>query len=491
MTGPLVELRDVTVRAGGRVLLEEVNLCLGHGEALRLAGPNGGGKTTLLRLLAGEVAPVSGARIYHLGNGTQWSAVRARRTLSVVGPDAEAFYLTREWAQTARDVLLAGFEGDTLRLWDPTPGAVARLEEVAALTGVGPLLDRDFRTLSHGQRRRVVLARALMPSPEAILLDEFTDGLSGRARAELGDVLTRVYGAGVAVVLATHRPEEAPSLPWRTLHVREGRVTADGETGHTSDTGTPLPSPPGSGDLVRLRDVRVYRNGHLALGPLDWTWEAGQHWLVTGENGSGKSTLARLIAGELHAAFGGTVERPYLPRDLLTERRRTLGLVGAEVGIRQRRAWTGQDVIGSAWGGTEGFSPDLTPEQAGRVNTLAAHLGLTDLLDRNAETLSQGQLRRLLLARAVAHQPRLLILDEGLDFLDTVARARFLTLLPDLARNGTHILVIAHRETDAPHGLTHHLHLEGGRVAFSRPLEGAVSGQLPATGTVPSYPSDD
>ncbi|GAA5512629.1 ABC transporter ATP-binding protein ModF [Deinococcus carri] len=469
-TVPLVALRDVTVRAGGRTLLEGVSLDLRPGEALCLAGPNGGGKTTLLRLLSGEAAPVQGERVYGLGGSLQRSAVRARRSLSVVGPDAEAFYLTRDWAQTVRDVLLAGFEGDTLRLWEPGTEALARLTEVAALTEVTGLLERDFRTLSHGQRRRVVLARALMPRPELLLLDEFTDGLSAGARETLGRVLGDLHAAGVAIVLATHRPEEAPPLPWRTLWVEGGRVVAGQATAPPPTTAVHLPPPPSSGDLVRLRDVEVYRNGHRALGPLSWTWEAGQHWLVTGENGSGKSTLARLIAGELHPALGGRIERPFLTRDLLSERRRTVGLVGAEVGIRQRRAWTGREVIGSAWGGSEGFTAELTPEQAARVEELAAHLHVTDLLDRRAEALSQGQLRRLLLARAVGHAPRLLMLDEGLDFLDAGARSRFLALLPELARQGTHVMVIAHRPQDAPPGLTHHLRLEGGRVAGADPL---------------------
>jgi molybdate transport system ATP-binding protein len=156
----LVELKDVTVRAGDRTLLGGVNLSLRGGEALRLFGPNGGGKTTLLRLLSGEVSPVSGQRTYVLNGVRQNSAVRARRSLSVVGPDAEAFYLTRDWAQSVRDVLLAAFEGNPLNLWQATPEAESRLAEVMALTRLEPLLDRDFRTLSHGQRRRVVLARA-------------------------------------------------------------------------------------------------------------------------------------------------------------------------------------------------------------------------------------------------------------------------------------------------------------------------------------------
>lgn len=93
---PLVTLRDVTVRVGGQAVLEHVSLTLERGAALHLSGPNGGGKTTLLRLLAGEVAPVQGERVYGLGGAVQRSAVQARRTLSVVGPDAEAFYLTRD-----------------------------------------------------------------------------------------------------------------------------------------------------------------------------------------------------------------------------------------------------------------------------------------------------------------------------------------------------------------------------------------------------------
>ncbi|GGO22714.1 ATP-binding cassette domain-containing protein [Deinococcus humi] len=461
----LVELRDVTVRAGGRTLLEGVNLCLKQGEALRLFGPNGGGKTTLLRLLAGEVSPVSGQRSYVLNGMRQTSAVRARRSLSVVGPDAEAFYLTRDWAQSVRDVLLAAFEGDTLKLWEATPEAGARLAEVVALTSLEPLLDRDFRTLSHGQRRRVVLARALMPRPEALLLDEFTDGLSVGARRDLGRVLEDVHASGLAIVLATHRPEEAPELPWRTVRVEGGQVREEQATSPPLFPALHLPIAPGTGDLVRLNEVEVWRNGQRALGPLSWTWEAGQHWLVTGENGSGKSTLARLIAGELHPALGGSVQRPYLRRDLLTERRRTVGLVGAELGIRQRRDWTGQDIIASAWHGTEGFVPELSADEREQVRELAAQLDLLDLLPRHAETLSQGQLRRLLLARAVAHAPTLLILDEGLDFVDAGSRAHFLARLPALVRGGTHLMVIAHRNNDAPDGLTHHLHLEGGRMA--------------------------
>ena len=476
---PLVHLEHVTVIAGGQALLRDLSLTVRPGEALRLAGPNGGGKTTLLRLLAGQVAPVSGTRTYALGGQVQPSAVQARRTLSVVGPDAEAFYLTRDWELTVRDVLLAGAEGEHLRLWEATPEQLARLDEVAALTGVEPLLERDFRTLSHGQRRRVMLARALMPAPPLLLLDEFTDGLSEAARADLGDMLRRVHAAGTALVLATHRPEEAPALNWRTVYVSGGELSDEPPAARSAPLAIPATLPPAPSAapsaLVELTDAEVFRNGHRALGPLSWTWAAGQHWLVTGENGSGKSTLARLIAGELHPALGGSVARPFLARDVQSERRHTTGLVSAEVGIRQRfnpsgREWRGRDVIASAFAGTEGFTEDVTPQQWEAVDVLAGRLDLGELLERDVQALSQGQLRRLLLARAAVHRPRLLLLDEGLDFVDARSRALFLNLLPELVAGGTHLLVVAHRETDAWAGLTHHLHLTGGRVAGQRAL---------------------
>lgn len=478
MSIPLVDLKDVSVIAGGRTLLSGVTLSLGSGEALRLAGPNGGGKTTLLRLLAGQIAPVSGERVYGLGGGFQRSAVQARRSLSMVGPDAEAFYLTRDWEQTVRDVLLAGYAGETLNLWEADEKALKRLAEVVKLTHLGPLLERDFRTLSHGQRRRAMLARALMSAPELLLLDEFTDGLSHRARAELGELLVQIHAAGTAIVLATHRPEEAPALNWRTVYVQNGEVgsgkwEADNSKGksagrvvHSPLTTDHSPAAP----LVTLQNAEVYRNGHHALGPITWTWQSGQHWLLTGENGSGKSTLARLIAGEFHPASGGSIRRPFLGRDLLSQRRRNIGVVGAELGIRQRgagwgREWLGRDVIASAFAGTEGFAEEVTPAQWQEVERLAERLGVMELLEQNAETLSQGQLRRLLLARATVHRPQLLILDEGLDFLDADSRERFQDLLPELIAAGTHLMVIVHRESDAPAGLTHHLHLEGGKVA--------------------------
>ncbi|WP_293910615.1 ATP-binding cassette domain-containing protein [Deinococcus sp.] len=487
---PLAVLSNVTVSLG-RPLLCGLDFTLMPGAAWLIGGPNGGGKSSFLRVLRGELLPNQGERTYHLGGQVSRSGVRALRALALVSPEQEAFYLTRDWLQTVGDVLLSGLSGEALRLSEPGTADLARLAEVAAQTGLNALLERDFRTLSHGQRRRALLGRALMPRPAALLLDEFTDGLSAAARAELGEVLRGVWQSGVAVVLVTHRPEEAPDLPWQRAWIEGGRLKP-GQPGldrpaqalrvsSPTSSSAPAPMSPAPIDpapLIVVEQAEVYRNGHHALGPVTWTWHSGEHWLVTGENGAGKSTLARLIAGELHPALGGQVHRPFLQRERLERdlghlRRQQIGLLGAEVAIRQRRDWTGLEVIGSAFGGTEGFTHELNREQRRRVLELAGRLGVGELLTRSAATLSQGQWRRLLLARALVARPRLIILDEGLDFLDAESRLEVTALIAEAQRQGSHLLVVSHREADVPPGLTHHLKLGGGKVVSSGPLRQA------------------
>jgi molybdate transport system ATP-binding protein len=479
---PLAELRSVSVRLG-RPLLTDLDFTLHAGDAWLIGGPNGGGKSSFLRALRGELLPSQGERTYRFGGEALRSGVRALRAFTLVSPEQEAFYLSRDWAMTVRDVLLAGLYGEWLRLTDPADADLARLAEVAAQTGLDALLERDFRTLSHGQRRRALLGRALMPHPKALLLDEFEGGLSVGARAELGELLRNVWASGVAVVLVTHCPEEAPPLPWQRAWIENGRLSlkerpaqaltirtppsSSAVTSHAQPPGTPLAI---LEPLVILEHAEVYRNGHHALGPLDWTWHAGEHWLLSGENGAGKSTLARLIAGELHPALGGSVRRPFMTRDLGHRRRQQIGLLGAEIAVRQRRDWTGAAVIGSAFGGTEGFTHALSGEQQAQVSELAARLGVGELLTRPAATLSQGQWRRLLLARALVARPRLIILDEGLDFLDTGSRAEIMTLLAEAQQQGSHLLIVSHRQADIPAGLTHHLQLNAGQIITSGPL---------------------
>lgn len=472
MQGPLVQLLNVDAAQGGRTVLRSLNFELRAGQSWLIGGGNGAGKSSFFKLLRGDLTPTAGERRYGL-DGRMWrSAVRAKRAFALVGPEQEAFYLTRDWVQTARDLLLAGHEGLDPRLWAPEAAALARLDEVAGLLSLTPLLDRDVRTLSHGQRRRALLGRALMTGPQALLLDEFSDGLDAGARAELGAAVTALARSGVAVLLASHRPEEAPELEWQVAHLVDGRLV-DGPAKPFANPERPTVNPrPAPGEvLVQVERASLYRNGTPVLHDLSWTWQAGQHWAVTGANGAGKSSFARLLAGELHPALGGSVRRPFLNGpDTLARRHADIGLVSAEAQIAQRRGWTGQQVLASGFAGSVGRADPLSAAQADRVAELADLLDLQDLLERPATTLSQGQLKRLLIGRALVGRPQLLLLDEPFDFLDATSRARVQAALADALAGGAHLLVIAHRPDDLPAPISHHLQLAHGRVLALRAI---------------------
>jgi osmoprotectant transport system ATP-binding protein len=205
------------VTYGGRPVLGPLDLEVRRGETVAILGPSGGGKSTLLRLLLGLLAPDAGAVRFH--DAPPGRAARLR--MGTVIQDGGLFpHLT-----AARNVtLMARHLG-----WDGARVA-ARLEELAALTRFPPDgLGRYPSELSGGQRQRVALMRALMLDPEALLLDEPLGALDPIVRADLQAELREIFGAlEKTVVLVTHDLGEAGYLAGRLVLLADGRVVQDG-----------------------------------------------------------------------------------------------------------------------------------------------------------------------------------------------------------------------------------------------------------------------
>lgn len=186
MSGAAVELRGVGVRAGGRQILQELDLVLRPGELTGLIGPSGAGKSTLIRVLLGLQQPSEGA-VAHGVSGP----------LGYVPQDDVVHR-----ALTVRQAL--GFAAE-LRL----PGLdaarrAARLEEVARQVGLAERLDVRVRRLSGGQRKRVSVALELLLAPALLVLDEPTSGLDPGLEAQLMGLFAELAAGGRAVLVATH-----------------------------------------------------------------------------------------------------------------------------------------------------------------------------------------------------------------------------------------------------------------------------------------------
>ena len=191
---PVIEIRDLSFAFGTTPVLDDVNLTIRRGDYVCMVGPNGGGKTTLLRLILGLLTPTRGAlRVFGR------SPVEARRRIGYMPQHAQ---LDSQFPVRVRDVVLMG----RLRNARLGPfGGDDRAKAAAALAEVGlsDYAKRPFSALSGGQRQRVLIARALACEPELLLLDEPTANLDPLVQDEMNDLL-RELNRRLTVILVSH-----------------------------------------------------------------------------------------------------------------------------------------------------------------------------------------------------------------------------------------------------------------------------------------------
>jgi iron complex transport system ATP-binding protein len=229
----VVALRDVAVRRAGRPILGPLDWTVRAGERWVVLGPNGSGKTTLLAVAGGWLAPTAG-EVEILGERLGRVDVRElRRRIGHASPALEPLLDARLTALELVVTARAAAFGPWWHAW--TDADRGRARALLGRLGVGHLAERSFGTLSTGERQRVCIARALMPEPDLLLLDEPAAGLDLGAREELVAALDRLASdaSPAAIVLVTHHVEEIPPSFDRVVLLRAGRIVAAGPVATT------------------------------------------------------------------------------------------------------------------------------------------------------------------------------------------------------------------------------------------------------------------
>ena len=224
--------------------------------------------------------------------------------------------------------------------------------------------------------------------------------------------------------------------------------------------------------LVEIRNATVYLKDRPVLRDIHWTLRENEHWALVGNNGSGKTTLLKLIFGELLPVEGGAVHwfGSRVWRGLEAIRRQT-GLVSAEFQQTYDQNLPALEVVVSGWFSSIGLWEQATANQRRAARALMEFLGLASLRSRPFLSLSYGERRRVLLARALVHRPRLLILDEPCAGLDIPAREQFLDTLSRLARTRTRLVYVTHHVEELLPVITHVCYLKSGRIFAAGPRE--------------------
>jgi iron complex transport system ATP-binding protein len=230
-TAAVIRLTGVSVRRAGRTILGPLDWTVAPGERWVVIGPNGSGKTTLVQVASTNLWPTTGA-VEVLGETI--GRVDARELRRRVGYASAIQEPVFDPSLTARDVVITARHGALAPWWHTFDHADrTRAEKLLDRLGVATLAGRDVGSLSTGERRRVQIARALMPDPELLILDEPAAGLDVGARETLVRDLGRLAATDrpAAIVLVTHHVEEIPAGFEYALVLGSGRVTAAGAIG--------------------------------------------------------------------------------------------------------------------------------------------------------------------------------------------------------------------------------------------------------------------
>ena len=224
----LIELERVSVMRGDNIVLRELSLRIGVGEHVAILGPNGCGKSTLIKTITRECYPLlrDGSRMAIFGR-ERWNIFDLRPLLGIVSNDLMAL-CTRDI--TGREAVLSGFFGSigVQPYHHVTPAIEQKAGEILALLEIPHLAGRPVTEMSSGEARRVLLARALVHQPRALVLDEPSNSLDVLAQNELRDILRKLARAGIGIILVTHHLADIIPEIERVILMREGRLVADG-----------------------------------------------------------------------------------------------------------------------------------------------------------------------------------------------------------------------------------------------------------------------
>jgi molybdate transport system ATP-binding protein len=485
-----VRLQRIHVSRGERVVLRDINWHIRPGQHWALVGANGAGKTQLLKLIAGAVWPVPEqrpVRRYRWGGEVRTSPYEAQDEIAYVGPERQDRYERYGWNHSVLQVIGTGIHRTDIPLHELTAAHQRTIGALARRLEITPLLPRAFLTLSYGERRLVLLARALASRPRLLLMDELLNGLDAARHANALRFLSATRRSHLPWILSVHRPQDVPASASHALILEAGQIAYRGpihkaplarwfaREAHLAPAGGSLAQAPRrrarARMVVRLTRADVYLDEHRALSGITLTIHQGECWVVHGHNGSGKSTFIRTLYGDHGVAAGGRIERTGVVSGVPLEIfKRKVGLVAPHLQADHPRDLTVAEVVQSGRHASIGLvdAPNAADRTAAR--DALEFFGSGALASRPLHELSYGQLRRVLFARAWAGKPGLLLLDEPYSGVDAPTRRALMRHLDELIAAGTTVVIATHSREEWPLGASHELALAAGRPVRCGPI---------------------
>ena len=480
----VAEIAGAVPRLPELTFTEPVNWTIQAGEQWAVIGPNGAGKSLLIDLLQRKFALKAG-EVNFASNGRVSDFVRCITFKDIYSlADCQNTYYQQRWHATENDEVPRAAE-----LLGVTPEEGIKNEELIELFGIRELLTKKIIYLSSGELRKFLIVRALLKHPRLLILDNPFIGLDAPSRALLVEMLqqmTQVHG--VQVILLLSNPQDIPAMVNRVLPVvdrtllppmsREAFLAdkvlihrlfpTEGLTEEQPVEVSALPVDPEKQPAthtvtLRMEKVKVHYGSRTILQDIDWEIKNGEKWALFGPNSSGKSTLLSLVYADNPQSYANTLylfDKKRGSGESIWDIKKRIGYVSPEMHLYYRQNVSTLKIVGSGFFDSIGLYQQCSEEQETLALAWMRLFGIDHLRDRMFQTLSSGEQRLVLLARAFVKDPDLIILDEPLHGLDVSHKKQAAAIIEQFCeRPGKTLIYVTHYPHELPACVDHHFEL--------------------------------
>lgn len=472
MDRKVIEIVDGVTRHPAYRMDKPIDFVLNEGEQLAIVGPNGSGKTMLVNTIIGRYPLMMNEVHYDFGEESMRMVCENIHYIAFrdsYGDYDPNYYYQQRWH--SQDVELSPTVREQFELGVSAENMALR-ESLFRDFSIDALMDKLLVMLSSGELRRLQIVKALMTSPRVLIMDNPFIGLDAEMRHQLNELLKQLINErGLQLILVLSREDEIPDFITHVAPVYNKVVGGKIEKslfpvatdvscniGGVASGG--VDSSDGKDVIIELRNVTLRYGERVIFENLNWTVCRGERWALHGRNGSGKSALLSLICADNPQSYACDISLFGQRRgkgESIWDIKRRIGYVSPEMHRAYLKNLPSIEIVASGLHDSIGLYKRPCPKQMEVCKEWMWVFGIEELAERTFLTLSSGEQRLVLLARAFVKDPELLILDEPLHGLDTQRREQVRGIIDRFCiRPEKTLIMVTHYPEELPSCITHH-----------------------------------